>query len=144
MLFIPEPILMPSRQHFLCIEADADGRLWFVQTLRRIFPAAEIVEARDYQAALTLLGAQTFDAIVARRASGADPETLIRGLREAAPDVPILAVSGKDRAKELLAAGATQFLPFDSWLLVGTTVAAMLETKNAEEPAPRGELLSDR
>ena len=139
----PDLDLMPSHKHFLCIDADADGRLLFVRTLRRVFPEAAIIEVQDYSAALSQLETQTFDAIVARRALGADPTALIGGLRAAAAEVPILAVGNKDRAKELLAAGATQFLPYDSWLLAGTAVAGMIAATSPDQ-TPRGALLSDR
>jgi CheY-like chemotaxis protein len=121
--------LMRSHKHFLCIDADADGRLLFVRILMRVFPQAAIVEVKDYNTALNLVATHSFDAIVAHRAIGADTTTLIGGLRGAAAEIPILAVSSKGRPQELLAAGATRFLPYDSWLLVGTTVAEMLADK---------------
>jgi DNA-binding NarL/FixJ family response regulator len=124
--------LMPSHAHFLCIDADVDGLLLLARTLARVFPLATISEARDYAAAESLVKTGTFDAIVAHRAVGADPVALIRGLRQAAPNTPILAVSTRDRAKDLLAAGATQFLPFDSWLLVGNATAAILGDKGSD------------
>ena len=125
---------MPRRSHlnFLVIDADFDGRTLLVRTLMRVFPQAAIVEAQDYATALSLVDERTFDAIIAHRAIGADPETLVRGIREHERGVPILAVSGLDRSKEVLAAGATDFLNYDEWLRVGTVVSEMLAQRCPE------------
>ena len=44
-------------------------------------------------------------------------------------DEPIVVVSGIDRTEEVLAAGATGFLSYDQWLLLGSRVRELLKPK---------------
>ncbi len=117
---------MTTHRNFLVVDADDDGRVLLVRTLLRIFPQAAIVECQDFQTAVNLVRVNTYDAVVAHRAIGAGPETLIRAIRQENSEVPILAVSGLDRTSEMLAAGATRFLNYDEWLRVGTIVSDLL------------------
>lgn len=123
---------------FLVIDADADGRTLLVGTLMRVFSNAVVTECQDAEMALKLITGHTYDAVISHRAIGADPETLVRMIRQERPNVPLLAVSGSDRRKELVAAGATEFLGYEKWLLVGRTVAEMI----APEPKAPFELPS--
>ncbi len=89
------------------IDADADGRVLLARTLLSVFPRAAIVECQDLETAIDLLGTHEFDAVVSRRAIGADSEKLVRAIREQRPNVPLLAISRGDRRKQLVLAGAT-------------------------------------
>lgn len=75
-----------------------------------------------WRGAATAAAEQRFDGILVHRAGEMDIESLILSIRGVAPDAPIIALSGFDRSKEALAAGATKFLNYDQWLLMGTAV----------------------
>ncbi len=117
---------LAANRNFLIVDSDADGRLLFVRTLMRVFPQAAVIEVQDFDRALSLLKSHSYDAIIAHSAVGVDPITLVRELREADAEVPILAASKTDRSEEFIAAGATKFMVSDEWLLVGTNVADLL------------------
>jgi hypothetical protein len=73
-----------------------------------------------------LARAERLDAMIVHRAEEVDGLTLIRLLREVNATIPIVMVSGIDRAKEAAAAGATCFLSYEAWLRIGTVVAELL------------------
>lgn len=117
---------MPVSRKFLIVDDNADSRFLLVKTLLRKFPQAVVQECQDGDAAVALVRAEKLDAIVAHRAAEVDGLTLIRMLRQANPTIPIVMVSGFDRAKEAITAGATCFLSYDAWLRIGTVVAELL------------------
>jgi CheY-like chemotaxis protein len=117
---------MPVSRKFLIVDDNADSRFLLVKTLLRKFPQAVVQECQDGDAAVALVRSEKLDAIVAHRAAEVDGLTLIRMLRQANPTLPIVMVSGFDRSKESLAAGATCFLSYDAWLRIGTVVAELL------------------
>jgi len=124
--------LMPTPKYFLVIDGDDDLRQLVVRTLIRVFPGSIITESTDRDEALHLIKANEYDAIVVHRAIGSDAVTLIRLIRQDNPRIPVLAVSSMDRSKEVLAAGATEFLNFEEWLRVGTVVAGILAHPQTE------------
>jgi|GEM_PF-4034923 len=132
----PDCQFMPSHRNFLVIDADTDGRMLLVRTLMRVFPQSAIIEVQDFHTALALAKANRYDAIVAHRAIGADAKTLVQELHRLGPDVPILAVSGIDRTKEVLAAGATRFLNFEEWLMLGSVITEMLSQEGLARTGP--------
>ena len=115
---------------FLVIDADADGRALLVGTLMRVFPDGAVTECQDAEMALKLVKGHAYEAVIAHRAIGTDPVSLVRAIREEKPHVPLLALSGIDRRKELVAAGATEFLNYDAWLMAGKTVAEMISQQS--------------
>ena len=115
---------------FLVIDADADGRALLVGTLLRVFSDGAVTECQDAKTALRLVKGHTYDAIIFHRAIGSDPTGLIRALRREKPDAPILALSTIDRRKNLVVAGATKFLNYEEWLLVGKTVLEMISPQS--------------
>jgi CheY-like chemotaxis protein len=123
---------MPTPKYFLVIDGDDDLRQLVVRTLIRVFPGSIITESTDRDEALHLIKANEYDAIVVHRAIGSDAVTLIRLIRQDNPRIPVLAVSSMDRSKEVLAAGATEFLNFEEWLRVGTVVAGILAHPQTE------------
>lgn len=122
---------MRSPRKFLIVDDNADSRFLLVKTLLRKFPLAELQEMPDGASALELTRTGGLDAVVVHRAAEVDGIALVRMLREANPAVPIVMVSGIDRAKEATEAGATTFLSYDAWLRIGTLVAEILGAKNA-------------
>lgn len=80
--------------------------------------------------ALKLVKEQAYDAVVLHRAIGADSESLVRCIRREKPHVPLLALSGIARRKQLVTAGATEFLNYDAWLMVGKPVAEMISPQS--------------
>lgn len=61
---------------------------------------------------------------------------LVAVLRRANPTVPILMVSGVDQEKAALSAGATRFLSYEKWLVVGNVMSGLLaETRSPFESA---------
>lgn len=117
---------MPAPRKFLIIDDNSDSRFLLVKTLLRKFPQAVLQECQDADAAIGLVKTEKLDAVVAHRAAEVDGLTLIRMLRQASATVPIVMVSGFDRSKEAVLAGATCFLSYDAWLRIGTVVADLL------------------
>ncbi|MEO5960977.1 MAG: response regulator [Opitutaceae bacterium] len=109
------------------IDDNPDSRLLLVRTLQRRFSSAAIIECQDPDVAIRYAGSHRPSAIIAHRAGEMDGLTLIGELRAANATVPIVMVSGIDRTKQALAAGATRFLHYDEWLRIGTVVADLIE-----------------
>ena len=114
-------------QKFLVIDDHADGRSLITRTLLRRFPVALTLDCVDAGTAVETAGSEYLDAIIVHRAGEVPGVELIQHLRRMNPSVPILAISGIDRTKEALAAGANQFLNYDEWLRVGSVIASMLK-----------------
>src|ERR1044072_4869493 len=118
---------MPSRLKFLVIDDNPDSRFLLVKTLLRKFPDAVLQECQSSLPAIDSAKADQISAVVLHRASDADGGLLIRLIRRVNATVPIVMVSGYDRSKIALAAGANGFLNYDEWLRIGTVVADLLE-----------------
>lgn len=117
---------MLKTRKFLLVDENPDGRSLLARTLHRKFPQSITLECVDSQAALAAVTGEKLDAVVIHKAEDVTGVELIELIRRIDPNLPILAVSGYDRTKESLAAGATRFLNYDQWLLVGTVIAEML------------------
>jgi CheY-like chemotaxis protein len=132
---------MPSASKFLVVDDNADSRFWLVKTLLRKFPRAVVQETRDGEAAVGIARAGNLSALIVHRAAETDGLTLVRMLREAAPTIPIVMVSGLDRTAEALAAGANTFLNYEAWLRIGTVVDELIEPQrtNSNETASPAE-----
>jgi CheY-like chemotaxis protein len=124
---------MQSRRKFLVIDDNADSRFLLVKTLLRKFPDAVIQECQSSEPAVDVVKSDALSAVVLHRATDADGEMLTKLLRRVNTQVPIVMVSGFDRAQVALAAGATTFLNYDEWLRIGTVVSELLARSN---PAP--------
>jgi CheY-like chemotaxis protein len=111
---------------FLIVDDNADGRFLLSKTLLRCFPQCAVQECVDIDVAQALVRKLHPAAIVTHRARGLDGMETIRMLREADPHIPIVYLSGIDRAAESRIAGATCFLNYDAWLRIGTVVAELL------------------
>lgn len=122
---------MSATRRFLIVDDNADSRFLLVKTLLRKFPNAILEETQDGSSAAHLVRSGKLDALVVHRAAEVDGLTLIRMLRQADPSVPIVMVSGLDRTKSAIEAGATTFLSYDAWLRIGTVVAELIASPAA-------------
>jgi hypothetical protein len=81
--------------------------------------------------AIELARAIDLGAIIAHRTFEMEGAELVRRIREADPKVPLIMVSGIDRSAAARAAGATAFLHYDNWLLIGSVVEEHLRKSDA-------------
>jgi DNA-binding NtrC family response regulator len=119
---------------FLVIDLNVESRFLLAKTLRRKFPGADVQEFDDAEPARHILLDRRVAAIVAHRTFEHSGVELARIFRDACPDIPLILVSGIDREREALSAGATSFLFYDEWLRLGSVVERLLlERQRAEE-----------
>lgn len=123
-------------RHFLVIDDNPDARFLITKTLLRKFPKSVTQECEDAEVALTLAADPRLTVIVVHRLWDVDGASMVRRLRAVNPTVPIVAVSGMNRAIESLAAGASAFLLYDEWLRIGTLVAELLGVSDTVDTSP--------
>ena len=111
------------RRKILVVDYREESGLLLLRTMKRKFPESLVQMSADTTTALRLLAAEKFDAVVLHRTENDDAATLVKLLRGVDPEPPIVVISGIDRSREVVAVGATEFVPFDRWLLIGTVVA---------------------
>lgn len=129
---------MPLIKRFLIVDDNADGRSLLTRTLLRKFPQCLATECGDAGTAVVTAQNEKLDAIIVHRAGEITGLELIPTLRKAAPETPIVYVSGLERKAEATAAGATAFLNYDAWLGLGTLVAGLIEPKAPTSPTLPG------
>jgi DNA-binding NtrC family response regulator len=122
-----------ARLIFLVIDFQRDSRFLLVKTLARKFPEAVIRECEDAAQAVQMARTQDVACIVTHRTFETPGAELVRQLREVDPSVPIVMVSGLDRQRAAMEAGATSFLNYDEWLRIGSIVDAHLKSRDAAE-----------
>lgn len=127
---------MPFPHKFLIVDDNSDSRFLLVKTLLRKFPQAILQETQDGESSIALTRSELLDAVVVHRAAEMDGLTLIRLLRQVNRTVPIVMVSGIDRSKTALEAGATTFLNYDAWLRIGTVVAELVNARSGPQAPP--------
>lgn len=125
--------MIPATPTFLVIDDNSDSRFLLVKTLMRKFPTAVIQECQSAESAVLLAGRKDLDAVVTHRSTELGGIALLRQLRAANADVPIVMVSSIDRRDAALATGANGFLLYDEWLRIGTVVAGLITHRS---PAP--------
>jgi CheY-like chemotaxis protein len=125
---------MPNPPEFLIVDNNRDNRFLLTKTLLRRYPSATIHEHEDSEGALEVARRPLLTAAIIHRAADVDGISLIRMLREARPELPILAVSGFDRKEGSFAAGASAFMHYDAWLSLGRVVEELLRTGKTENP----------
>lgn len=118
---------------FLVVDFQRESRYLLVKTLLRKFPGAVIREVEDAEQAVQMARTQDIACIVTHRTFETPGVELVRQLREVDPDVPIVMVSGIDRQKGAMEAGATSFLNYDEWLRIGTVVEKHIAAREAAE-----------
>jgi len=127
----------PAQKRFLIIDHNPDSAELLARSLRRKFALAAMFQTPDSDDALKTLASVQIAAVILHRALGADAVQMTTALRQVNPTVPIIVVSGVDRSESVLAAGATGFLKFDEWLMLGNVVT------NALGDSPPGEAKAD-
>lgn len=133
----------PGFRRFLIVDDVTDSRALLVRTLLRKFANAVIQECQESDTAVAACGAQTFDIIIAHRSVDLDGITLVRVLRKVNPSTPIIMISGFDRSKQAIEAGATRFHHYDEWLRIGTVVQQILTPdapSDTASPFPKQDL----
>ncbi|PTX92684.1 response regulator [Opitutus sp. ER46] len=120
---------------FLVVDFQRESRFLLVKTLLRKFPQAVIRECEDAEQAIQMARTQDVACIVTHRTFETAGADLVRALREVDPDVPIVMVSGIDREKAALDAGATSFLNYDEWLRIGSIVEVHMASRDRAEDA---------
>jgi len=95
-----------------------------------------VLEADEAEQALALVRSRALDAVVTHRTFDVDGFELVRRLRAAAADLPIVMVSGLDREPGATQSGANAFLLYDEWLRIGTVVNGLLEAPLRSTAAP--------
>lgn len=123
----------PSPPIFLVVDFQRESRYLLVKTLMRKFPHATIHECEDAGQALQLARSLRLACIVTHRTFETGGIELVRELRDADPQVPIVMVSGRDRERAALKAGATSFLGYEEWLRIGTVVEGHIATTDKKE-----------
>lgn len=118
---------------FLVVDFQRESRFLLVKTLIRKFPRAIIRECEDAAQAVQIARTQDVACIVTHRTFETPGVDLVRQLRDVDPNVPIVMVSGIDRQKAAIQAGATSFLSYDEWLRIGSVVERHLADREDEE-----------
>ncbi len=109
---------------FLVVDFHTESRYLLVKTLLRKFPGAMIHECDDADGGAELVHSGSLAAVVVHRTFDYSGAEVVRRFRAADPQVPIVMVSGMDRAEAALEAGANSFLLYEEWLRIGSVVEA--------------------
>jgi DNA-binding response OmpR family regulator len=112
----------------LILDENVDGRARLVRTLLRKFPKAVVLECRDAASAATMSGSECVDFVLVHRAWDMDGDKVLRVIRKAAPDVPVLILSATRHMLDPKL-GNVRFLDYDQWLLAGNVVEEMIRAK---------------
>lgn len=117
---------MPER--FLIVDDDADSTFLARRNLQNVFPHAVVEQVQSGPAALDLLRAQAFDAIVTDyRMPWMDGLTLVRKIREMNLTMPIIMRTAmEDLDSAARAAGVDYVLPWFRWRELGEVVKELL------------------
>lgn len=118
---------------FLVVDFQRESRFLLVKTLARKFPGAVIRECEDAEQSVQMARTQDVACVIAHRTFDTTGADLVRAIRDVDPDVPIVMVSGIDRAQAALDAGATSFLNYDEWLRIGTIAETHMRDRAAAE-----------
>ncbi len=125
---------MAAALTFLIVEDNDENRFLLVRTLARKYPGAQCIECSDSEAAVAAVAQQSIATAIVHRAADEDGIPVIRLLRQASASLPIVMVSGMDRRTAARTAGATSFLCYDEWLLLGNAVADAMKTSGRAGP----------
>ena len=112
----------------LLVNDDDDGLYLIERSLGRIFPDAEILQAKSGAEALEILAGTPVDGIVTDNQmpmmTGLE---MAQRIRETGSTIPIVMLSGRPQLKpEALAAGVTVFHPASEWSSVGSALRQCL------------------
>jgi DNA-binding NarL/FixJ family response regulator len=121
---------------FIVLDHNSEGSALLARTLLRKFPLSEILECAEADEAVTKSRDRVVDAIVVHRPIGMSGEDAIRILRKENPKIPLVMVSSVDRGNSALAAGASSFLHYDAWLMLGSVVEDLVKEPSDCAPWP--------
>jgi len=111
---------------FIIIDDNRDGKFTLSRALFRHYPTNTIHEYRDFESARPPLTALPEDGgkavVLLHRTPNLEGPELVRCVREVQSRVPVVALGNPAVAKQSIAAGASQFLDYEAWLRLGTTV----------------------
>lgn len=129
------PQTTPPHRCFLVVDGNPDTRSLLSRTLARKFPGALLSECVGADEAVEVAASERWDAIVVHRPFEMSPEAAVRELRVVAPCTPIVLMTeaGIEPAVE---AGASTFLEFDAWLMLGPVVADLLQEVSRNPSCP--------
>jgi CheY-like chemotaxis protein len=123
----------PNRT-FLIVEHNPDGLELISWTLARKYPDASIQHVVETCDAIEILQRDSVDAVIVHRPIGMDGLEAIRAIRDGRPAIPIIMVSSVDYSREAIEAGATSFLHYDAWLVLGGVVEDALNRPGSQNP----------
>lgn len=116
---------------FSILDDNPDGRYMLSRTILRRFPRSVVNESQDLDAALEAMKNCPPSAVLVHRTLEADQIQAIQRIRAEQPNIPIVALSGDEkRESDALKAGATKFLHYDRWLIIGTVLADLMPPRN--------------
>jgi len=118
---------------FLLIDDNRDGRSIIARAIQRKYLEASLYAFAAFSAAAPTLQEIEADPgrwiIVTGQTAEHDPVALVAAVRAAHPRVPIIAL-GRNNATAALAAGATHFLEYEAWLLLGVMIERVVASWN--------------
>jgi CheY-like chemotaxis protein len=129
---LPAPV--PQPYTFLVVDLNPEGTALLARTLSRRFPGAVIITCAEADDSIQKARTQKPDAIVVHRPLAITGEEMVRQLRDAQPEVPIIMVSSAEKTESARNAGADGFLLYDAWLLLGGVVADHLKETGSRKP----------
>jgi hypothetical protein len=114
---------------FLLIDDNRDGRSIIARAVQRKYHAAPLREFTAFAAAAPALQSLGPDPgtwiVVTGQTSEYDPVALAAAVRTTHSRVPIIAL-GRNDAAAALASGATHFLEYEAWLLLGVIIERVI------------------
>ena len=121
---------MASPRRFLVIDDDSRGLFYVSKTLLRHYPDALVQECQDLKTATGLVrdlpATEHQTVVIAHGTLQSRGSELVAALRAEHSSVPIVWMGDSAESRLSQAAGATRFLDKEAWLLIGTTVDALL------------------
>ena len=90
-----------------------------------------MMQCEEAGGALVALATNEIDVTVLHRTFELDAVSLVTAIRQVTKDMPVIVVSGVDRSAAVTAAGATAFMNYDEWLMLGAVVENALKEKKA-------------
>ncbi len=129
---------------FLLIDDNRDGRSVIARAMQRKYPDAPLRAFASFPAAAGALAEVPADPhnwiVVIGRTPASGTVELAGTVRAAHARVPLIALGRKEDARAALAAGATHFLEYEAWLLLGVMVERVMAEWPKTPPArPPGE-----
>jgi DNA-binding response OmpR family regulator len=117
---------MASPRKLAVLESSDSGALLLARTLKRKFPEAIVNQGITSASAAEFATDESIELYVVHRVPGEEAASVVRRIKAARPNAPVIMVSAIDRSKDAISAGADAFLLFDQWLMIGITAERLL------------------